>query len=105
MENLGQGSDQIDGKVKRRKENILKLNLEIKSIRGELRKIQSEITPKLVKDTCKHLENKDTEPLVRCLEALVGTLRNTEKCSNIDVELYLKTHEGLTFKMNRVDPA
>ena len=58
-----------------------------------------------MKSLYKHLEAKDTQPLVRMMEALVGTLRNVEKASNVDVELYMKKHEGLIYKMNKLDPA
>lgn len=36
------------------------------------------------------------------IEALVGLLRNTEKVSSYDVQLYLKKHEGLIYKMQNV---
>ena len=51
------------------------------------------------------LENKGPEPLTKMLESLTGTLRNTEKANNIDVELYLRRHEGLIYKMNKIDPS
>ncbi len=39
------------------------------------------------------------------IEAFVGSIRNTEKANNIDVQLYLKKHESLVYKINKADAA
>jgi len=53
----------------------------------------------------KYLENHTNATLTSMLEALCGLLRNAEKGTNQDVEMYLKKHEGLIWKLNKVDPS
>lgn len=88
----------------------------VKKQKDELRKIQKEINPKLVKKLYKLLEKKSPEKITTMLEALVGLLRNSEMSSNKDVEvcillvlraiqMYLKKQEGLLYKMQKVDPS
>jgi len=37
------------------------------------------------------------------IETFIGLLRNTDKVTPGDVELYTKNHDGLTMKMNKID--
>jgi hypothetical protein len=57
------------------------------------------ITPELVKKLYDLLENKNAKKIVEMIEALVGLLRNSENVTSYDVQIYLKKHEGLMYKM------
>jgi hypothetical protein len=57
------------------------------------------ITPELVKKLYDLLENKNAKKIVEMVEALVGLLRNSENVTSYDVQIYLKKHEGLMYKM------
>jgi hypothetical protein len=59
----------------------------VKKQKDELRRIQKEITPKLVKQLYAVLEKRSPEKICTMLEALVGLLRNTEVGTNQDVEV------------------
>ena len=53
----------------------------------ELRRIQKELTPKMVKQLYKLLSKKSPTKIALMTEALVGLLRNSENCTNDDVEV------------------
>lgn len=38
------------------------------------------------------------------MEAFIGLLRNAEKVNSSDVELYMRNHEGLMIKLQKLDP-
>jgi len=77
----------------------------VKKQRDELRGIQKKITPKLSKQLYKLLENKTPDKITILMESLVGLLRNVKDVSNNDVELYLRKHESLMYKLNKTDPS
>lgn len=52
----------------------------------------------------KILEKDGPVVLVRGLEAVVALMRNVEKATNIDVELYFRDFKKLQLKMQRMDP-
>ena len=60
-------------------------------------------TAKQLKKINSTLEIDSPEVLVKGLEAIVALMRNHEKASNIDVELYFKDLKKLTLKMERLD--
>ena len=62
-----------------------------------------EITPKLLKKVYQFLEGQRDEPATKLLEAFVGALRGIPRGSNVDVELYIRKHEGLIVAMNKLD--
>lgn len=49
----------------------------------------------------KYFENERTESLVEGIELFVASLRCVKKASNVDVELYLKDHTKLIWKMKQ----
>lgn len=67
--------------------------------KDELRRIQKELTPKLVKQVYKLLEKKRPEKIVILIECFIGLLRNSSEVESADVELYLKNHEAFINKL------
>lgn len=51
----------------------------------------------------KYFENERTESLVEGIELFIASLRCVRKASNIDVELYLKDHTKLIWKMKQAN--
>mmetsp|Transcript_29967 Transcript_29967/g.22237 ORF Transcript_29967/g.22237 Transcript_29967/m.22237 type:complete len:155 (-) Transcript_29967:191-655(-) len=51
------------------------------------------------------LKEKRQEQVIKMIEALVGMLRNVRQASSEDVELYLRNHEQLTFKLTNTEPS
>lgn len=78
---------------------------EIHDMKITLNTIAERITPKMVKEMNKYFETKGNFKLVKMMEILIGGLRYVEKATNVDVELYLKKHESLIYKMANVDPS
>ncbi len=97
------GNSEAKARIGRKNEARSKINNDLRSLRSEVKKIQNEISKKLVKSVYAHLEKKQTGPVVRVLEALVGCLRNRDSADEVDVELYLRKQEQLIHKMNNVD--
>jgi hypothetical protein len=53
----------------------------------ELKRIQREITPKLIKQLYSLLERKSPPKITQMVESLAGLLKNTEEPTNEDVEV------------------
>lgn len=77
----------MKNKLKKRQDQLSQAEGMVKKQKDELRRIQKEINPKLVKKLYKLLEKKTPEKITTMLEALVGLLRNSENCSPKDVEV------------------
>jgi hypothetical protein len=58
------------------------------------------ITPKIVASIYLELKNHNPEPIIKFMEAFVGLMKPKEASGKRDVELYLRTHEKLTYKMS-----
>lgn len=97
------GNTEAKARIARKQDQKNKITNDLRGLRSEVKKIQNEISKKLVKSVYVHLEKKQTDPLVRILEAMVGCLRNRDQADEVDVELYLRKHEQLMHKMNNVD--
>lgn len=91
-------------KAKLKKQEVTKATVEAqaKATKDELRKVQKEITPELVKSLYQLLEKKSPAKIVEMIEAVIGMLRNTETVNSSDVEMYLKKQEGLIYKMQNI---
>ena len=74
----------------------------VKKQKDELRNIQKEITPKLVKELYSFLETKNIPKVTTMIECLIGLLRNSEESRASDVKVYLQKYEGLIYKMQNV---
>eukprot|EP00347_Sterkiella_histriomuscorum_P004679 403359521 len=92
----------LKDKIKKREDQRNTAEGNVKRQKDELKRIQREVTPKLVKQLYNMLEKKTPEKVCRMLEAFVGLIRNSESSNNQDVEVYLEKHEGLLYKMQRV---
>jgi hypothetical protein len=70
---------------------------------GKKKEAQNKITKKMVQKTYKYFETKSSEIPVKLMEIYIGALRNHEKGSREDVELYIKNHKGLVVSMNKLE--
>jgi hypothetical protein len=91
-------------KIKKREDQKNTAEANVKKQKDELKRIQKEITPKLVKQLYQLLEKKSPEKICRMLEAFIGLIRNSESANNKDVEVYIEKHEALIYKMQKVKP-
>lgn len=62
----------------------------VKKQKDELRRLQREITPKLVASLYSLLEKKNIPRIATMVETLVALLRNKEEATSVDVEAYLR---------------
>ena len=99
---LDLGVQAVKAKLSKRESQIVQSEAMVKKQKDELRNIQKVITPELVKKLYDLLENKNAKKIVEMVEALVGLLRNSENVTSYDVQIYLKKHEGLMYKMQNV---
>lgn len=70
---------------------------------NQLNNVLSGITQKSCVDLCKYFETENNASLVKGLECFVALLRGHKTANNVDVELYLKSHDKLLFKLKRAD--
>ena len=59
----------------------------VRKQRDELRRIQKELNPKLLKQVYSLLENKRPEKVVTLMESFIGLLRNSGEVQPGDVEV------------------
>lgn len=102
MTGLERAQQSLQGKINKREDQMRQSEMLVKKQKEELRQIQKQITPQLVADLYKFLEQKNVPKITQMIEALVGLLRNTEEVHSSDVKCYLAKHEGLIYKMQNV---
>jgi hypothetical protein len=61
------------------------------------------IKPKVVKNAYHYFENNSDGVPVVLFEIFIGCLRNVERGTKEDVELYLQSHKGLIVSMNKLE--
>lgn len=75
----------------------------LNQLKAECNRIAEEITPEMLTDINKYLENDSPQLLIQGLEEFVALLRNAKTASNNDVELYMASHEKLIIKLQRIN--
>lgn len=70
---------------------------------GKKKEAQNLITVKKIKSCYKYFEKNSDGVTVALFEIFIGCLRNVEKATKEDVELYLKNHKGLITSMNKLE--
>lgn len=86
-------------KVSKREEQVKKSEELVKKQKDELRNIQKLLTPELVTKLYKRLESTNVIPLATMIETLIAILRGQKSATANDVQLYLKKHENMIYKM------
>jgi hypothetical protein len=99
MSGIELGIQNDKSKVVKREEQVKKSEELVKKQKDELRNIQKLLTPDLVTLLYKKLESLNVIPLATMIETLIAILRNSKSATANDVQLYLKKHENLIYKM------
>lgn len=73
------------------------------SAKSSCRAETMKVTPKMIKNLNKILQNDSPATLVECLENFLSLLRNKANTTNADVELFMKDHNKLVIKMNKLE--
>lgn len=85
-----------------------KINYTVQQVDGlkkECRDLAGLVNKKQVEKINKILEKDSPQVMVDALETVVALMRNHQRATNIDVELYFKDYKKLQMKMERMDPA
>ena len=90
--------------------DITDLNKKLKNINepkqdchARKKEAQDMIKPKVVKNAYRYFEKHSDGVPVVLFEVFIGCLRNVERGTKEDVELYLNTHKGLIISMNKLE--
>ena len=94
---------QVDVDVAERSAREKNFREGVHNLKVQLDSLLASFNKKNTEKLDKYFENERTESLVEGVELFVASLRCAKKASNVDVELYLKDHTKLIWKMKQAN--
>ena len=104
INNINKGKKIIETMIEEYEEELEGFKEKTQNTFREMKMAQKEITPKLVKRIYKYLKVHSDHVIVTLLESFVACLRNKERATPDDVEIYFRTHTGLMVAVDKFDP-